>query len=186
MADARAPVSTSLAPSLTDALCTRCGLCCDGTLFGDVELAGRAEATRVEILGLGIEDDDTNGDVLSLPCAALRGSRCGIYALRPACCRAFECRLLQKARRGRVTVVQATAQIAKARRQVRRVRALLALLETRDQARVPLKERCADALARAGAATPGATRTRASLEAAMSRLEQTIQDTFLGTEPRRV
>ena len=29
---------------LTDTLCTRCGLCCDGTLFAEVELAHRAEA----------------------------------------------------------------------------------------------------------------------------------------------
>jgi Fe-S-cluster containining protein len=175
----------SLAPRLTDALCTRCGLCCDGTVFGDVELAGPAEATRVEILGLGIEDDDTNGDVLSLPCAALRGSRCSIYALRPACCRDFECRLLQNARRGTVTVGEATARIATARRQVRRVRALLALLETADQGRMPLRERCTDALAGARAATAGATRTRASLQAAMSRLEHTVQSTFLGPERRR-
>ena len=27
-------------PLLTDALCTHCALCCDGTLFADVELVG--------------------------------------------------------------------------------------------------------------------------------------------------
>ena len=37
---------------LTDTLCTRCGLCCDGTLFGDVELRGPVEAAQVEALGL--------------------------------------------------------------------------------------------------------------------------------------
>ena len=32
---------------LTDTLCTRCGLCCDGTLLGDVELTGPAEAAPI-------------------------------------------------------------------------------------------------------------------------------------------
>jgi hypothetical protein len=67
---------------LTDTLCTRCGLCCDGTLFADVELASRAEATRVEALGLEIESDD-DAPLLVQPCAALRGRRCSIYVHRP-------------------------------------------------------------------------------------------------------
>ena len=45
-------------PSLTDTLCTRCGLCCDGSLFADVELASRDEASALEVMGLDIEDDD--------------------------------------------------------------------------------------------------------------------------------
>ena len=85
-------------PSLTDTLCTRCGLCCDGSLFADVELAGRAEATRLEVMGLEIEDDDTAGGLLLLPCGALRGRLCSIYPHRPECCRTFECRLLQDVR----------------------------------------------------------------------------------------
>ena len=51
-------------PSLTDQLCTRCGLCCDGSLFADVELAGSAEAAGLEVMGLEIEEDDTDGAVL--------------------------------------------------------------------------------------------------------------------------
>ena len=59
-----------MSPSLTDTLCTRCGLCRDGSLFADVELTGPAEATGLEILGLAI-DDDADGGLLLLPCAAL-------------------------------------------------------------------------------------------------------------------
>jgi uncharacterized protein len=106
--------------SLTDTLCTRCGLCCDGSLFADVELAGHAEATTLEILGLEIDDDDADGALLLQPCRALQGNRCGIYAHRPECCRTFECRLLQDVRRGAVGVERARVQIARTRKRIRR------------------------------------------------------------------
>ena len=83
-------------PSLTDTLCTRCGLCCDGSLFADVELAGGDEAAALEVMGLEIEEGDEDDDGLLLqPCGALQGKRCGIYPHRPDCCRTFECQLLQ-------------------------------------------------------------------------------------------
>ena len=44
-------------PNLANVLCTRCGLCCDGSLFADAELAAR-ETTTLEVLGLEIEDAD--------------------------------------------------------------------------------------------------------------------------------
>src|SRR5437899_24794 len=140
-----------MAASLTDRLCTRCALCCDGSLFADVELSGPAEATGLEILGLEIDEDDADGGVLPLPCTALRGRRCGIYAHRPECCRTFECRLLQDVRRGEVDVARAAERIADALERVGRVERLLARLGQRD-GRLPLRERCAEALAvRAGA-----------------------------------
>ena len=173
-----------MTPSLTDTLCTRCGLCCDGTLFGDVELTGPAEATRLEIMGLEIDEDEANADLLALPCTALRGTRCGIYAHRPACCRGFECRLLLDARRGAMSVERAMEHIAVARKQIRRVLALLVRLETR-RGCLPLKERCADALAGERGAGPEVARKRAELAAAMSAVETTIRNTFLAKGPRR-
>ncbi len=88
---------------VTDTLCTRCGLCCDGTLFGDVELTGRREAARLEALGLDVDTDDADVELLALPCAGLRKTRCSVYAHRPQCCRTFECRLLQETERGTVS-----------------------------------------------------------------------------------
>lgn len=173
-----------MGPSLTETLCTRCGLCCDGTLFADVELTGRAEAARVEIMGLEVEDEGAGAGLLSQPCAALKGRRCGIYAHRPKCCRVFECRLLQDARRGAVTAGRAVEQIADARAQIRRVRELLARLGQRDS-RLPLKERCEEALAAGGRATTETVRLRAELRAAMSAVERTLWNTFLGTGRRR-
>src|SRR6266850_269339 len=99
-------------PSLTNTLCTRCGLCCDGSLFADVELTNRDEASALEVMGLDIEDaDDAGGGLLLQPCGALKGKRCGIYPYRPDCCRAFECRLLRDVKRGTVSIAQAKEKV---------------------------------------------------------------------------
>jgi hypothetical protein len=169
--------------SLTEALCTRCGLCCDGSLFADVELAGRAEATRLEVLGMDIEDDDPGGSQLLQPCAALQGRRCGIYPHRPECCQTFECRLLQDVRRGAVRVERAKAQITATLARIARVKLLLAQLGESD-GRLPLGERCAEALARDPDADPQVNRKRAELEAAMSAVETVIRKTFLADARR--
>ena len=170
-----------MTPSLTDTLCTRCGLCCDGTLLADVELAGSDEIARLEGLGLEIEEDDRPGrGLLPLPCAALAGTRCRIYPHRPDCCRTFECRLLQEARRGAVSVDRALATIADARRQTRRIRTLIAALGGQG-GRLPLAERVREALARSAErhGDPESRRTRAELEAATLALERLIRRAFL-------
>ena len=165
-----------LTPSLTDTLCTTCGLCCDGTLFADVEL-GRAEATRLESMGLEVEV--TDGGLLSQPCAALKGRRCSIYAHRPTCCRTFECQLLQDAQRGAVRAERALEQIGEAQKQIQRVRDLLKQLGER-QVRLPLKERCAAAFAGEAGTSPDVDRKRAELDAAARTLDRMIEATFLG------
>jgi len=163
---------------LTDSLCVHCGLCCDGTLFGDVELTGRREALRLGSLGLNVDENDADGQLLSLPCAGLRTTRCSIYAHRPQCCRTFECRLLQQARRGTVTVGHARVRIAEARAQVQRVKALLAEIAPRRGTRLPLAELVADAVAARGA-SPRFSRRITDLEKAMATLARTIRTTFL-------
>jgi Fe-S-cluster containining protein len=164
--------------SLTDLLCTQCGLCCDGSLLADVELASRAEATRLEILGLEIEEDDSHG-LLPLPCGALKGTRCSIYEHRPECCRTFECGLLQEVRRGAVEVERASRLIAETRMKIARVRELMTGLGTpaRD---LPLRESCAELLAGTVDLGPETQRRRAELEAAMSAVEEMLRKTFLG------
>jgi len=169
-----------MTPLLTDTLCTKCGLCCDGTLFADVELVGQAEVARLEIMGIEVENEDRRIGLLSQPCAALRGTRCGIYAHRPKCCRVFECHLLQNTRRGAVTVERALEQIEDAREQIRQVRAILGRLGNRDEG-LPIKERCAETLAVEGGTTSETIKDRADLEAAMATVENTIWNTFLGS-----
>jgi Fe-S-cluster containining protein len=166
-----------MAQDLTDTLCTRCGLCCDGTLFADVELAGRAEAEGLEVLGLEIEDDDTPAPLLVQPCAALRGRKCGIYEHRPGCCRTFECRLLQDAQRGAVSVDSARATVAETLGLVRRAKRLLADLGQRDT-RLPLAERVSAAIAGGSDAGP-AHESRTKLAATMARLTGLVRRSFL-------
>lgn len=168
-----------MAPPLTDTLCTQCGLCCDGTLFGDVELGGRREASRLEALGLDVDSDDADVELLALPCAGLRGTRCGVYPHRPQCCRTFECRLLQQAQRGEVTAADALSQVAAAKTLVARVRTLLAGLEPRGSTGLPLAERVANALDAAPAGPSAGSRQRRALERAMAALTRTIRASFV-------
>ena len=95
-------------------LCVRCGLCCDGSLFADVELRDEAEAVTIEALGLEVEEEDGR-ELLLQPCRALRGKICGIYAHRPECCRTFECRLLKDFLRGDVDLAGALVVVDKLR-----------------------------------------------------------------------
>jgi uncharacterized protein len=173
-----------MAPLLTSTLCTSCGLCCDGTLFADVELAGQAELARLEIMGTEIPNGDRNIGLLSRPCAALRGTRCGIYDHRPTCCRVFQCHLLQNAQRGAVTVERALEQIADAREQIGHVRVLLGRLGNRDEG-LPIKKRCEETLAAKGGTSFETIKDRADLETATTTLENTIWNTFLGSGQRR-
>lgn len=170
-----------MAQDLTDTLCTRCGLCCDGTLFADVELAGRAEAARLEILGLEIEDDDTHAPLLVQPCAALRGRKCGIYEYRPGCCRTFECRLLQDARSGTVSTDSALATIAEALELVRSAKTTLVVLGERDT-RLPITERASQVIAKS-ATTGRLPKRRKELAATMSRLSALVRKSFLRGAP---
>src|SRR5437899_13006193 len=134
-------------PSLAHTLCTRCGLCCDGSLFADVELASGDEASALEVMGLEIEDtDEDDGGLLVQPCGALKGKRCSIYPHRPDCCRTFECRLLQEVKRGAVGVERASEKIAEALKRIGRVKELVVQLGTGNE-RLPLMEHCAEALA---------------------------------------
>jgi uncharacterized protein len=164
--------------SLTDALCTRCGLCCDGSLFADVELAGHREAARLELLGLAVEDGDAPGGLLAQPCAALVGRRCGIYAHRPECCRTFECRLLLDVRRGRVSVESAGTHIAEALSLIRRAKVLLVQCGRRD-VNLPIAERVAEALAGAASGSSSVKRLRKDLAATKSALGILVRTVFL-------
>src|SRR5262245_60924474 len=120
-------------PNLTNALCLRCGLCCDGSLFADVELATR-ETTTLEVLGLEIEDADAGEPALLLqPCAAFKRKRCSIYPHRPNCCRTFECRLLKQAESGAISIDRAKEKITNALKEIGRVKLLLAQLGQRDE-----------------------------------------------------
>lgn len=73
-------------------VCLSCGLCCDGTVIGFVQL------NRSEFLALKdiMELEEGNGEGLFLmPCANLGKAGCTIYSKRPKQCAKFECGLLK-------------------------------------------------------------------------------------------
>jgi len=172
-------------PSLTGVLCTRCGLCCDGSLLGDVELTSR-EAATLEIMGIAVAADGDAGDAMALPCPALEGTRCSIYAHRPGACRAFECRLLTKAERGEIGVEQALALIADTRARIDDLGRQMTALGHADE-RLPLRERYTDAVALAAETPADATSRRKSraLEATMAEIARIIETEFLDGSRRR-
>jgi hypothetical protein len=104
-------------------LCRSCGLCCDGSLFGCVPLEPEEVlgARRVHLQVL------PRGNAFEQPCSALAtlGAErtCSIYEGRPRACRAFTCRLYERHRRD-------GGPLEARLESVRRVRALLGLLET--------------------------------------------------------
>jgi len=178
--DPQAANNGSMKPNLTNALCLRCGLCCDGSLFADAELAGR-ESTALDILGLEIEDADPGEPaVLLQPCAAFKGKQCSIDPHRASCCRTFECRLLKQVEGGAMSNQQAKEKIADALKEVGRVKALMAQLGLRDE-RLPLKERLSEALILLSDITddPQTNRKRADAKIAITRVENLLQQTFL-------
>lgn len=170
----------SMKPNLANVLCIRCGLCCDGSLFADAELAVR-ETTALEVLGVEIEDADEDEPALLLqPCAAFKRKRCSIYPHRPNCCRTFECRLLKQVESGAVSVDRAKETIANMLKEVGRVKVLIAQMGQRDE-RLPLKERLSEALTLSLKITddPQINRKRADMKVAITRIQSLLQQTFL-------
>jgi Fe-S-cluster containining protein len=170
----------TMKPNLTNVLCTRCGLCCDGSLFADAELAAR-ETTALEVLGLEVEDAGQGEPaLLSQPCAAFKRKRCSIYPHRPNCCQTFECRLLKQVESGAISVDRAKKTIANTLKEIGRIKVLIAQLGQRDE-RLPLKERFSEALTLSSNITddPQINRKRADMKVAITRIQSLLQETFL-------
>jgi len=100
-------------------LCRSCGLCCDGSLFGRVDLEPDEVSVRTRLRVL------PSGKGFEQPCSALESAGsdrcCTVYDERPRACRRFLCRLYDRHRRERGRLEGRLAV-------VRRVRALLAAL----------------------------------------------------------
>jgi Fe-S-cluster containining protein len=116
-----------------DQLCPNCGLCCDSTLFADVELRASDDPRRLRQLGLTLAKKGRTKLAFAQPCACFDGRLCGIYADRPNRCRAFDCGLLKRVAAGEMTAKAALKKITEAKQLAERVRALLRLLGQRDE-----------------------------------------------------
>jgi len=116
------------------ALCRRCGLCCDGTLFGHVRLEPEAEA-RVRRRGLPIIMRDGKPALRQrCPAFGAEGQRaegqrveglCTIYTERPRRCVGYRCKLLDRYEVGGVALPAASVVIARLRAMSTALRARL-------------------------------------------------------------
>ena len=120
--------------TLVTQLCPKCGLCCNGVLFADVELQKGDKARRLAELGLSLEKKGPKR-VFAQPCACFDGTLCRIYAERPAHCRAFECGLLKRVQAGKLDAAAALKTIAQTRHRVEKVGDLLRRMGSDDEHR---------------------------------------------------
>ncbi|MCI0536056.1 MAG: YkgJ family cysteine cluster protein [Verrucomicrobiales bacterium] len=124
-------------------LCLTCGVCCDGTLFKDVQLLPADDPAKLRSAGLRVTIPHSAFRIphLRQPCAALGADcRCRVYADRPAYCRQFECLLLKSVLEGRTEISVALGVIRTVRQRAEKVRRLLRELgDGNDQ--MPLSQR---------------------------------------------
>ena len=94
-------------------LCTACGMCCDGTIFGFVP-TNEEDRQR---LPAEIFTFETNGEKVGFfqPCTALHGTLCSVYSERPATCRKFSCGVLTRMTAGDLDFDSAKGLIEQAR-----------------------------------------------------------------------
>lgn len=74
----------------TESICLDCGLCCDGTVLGFVQLTEKETPRVAEIMNLDVEKD--TGFFLQ-PCSKFC-EKCTIYDDRPSACASFNCGLV--------------------------------------------------------------------------------------------
>lgn len=111
------------------ALCTACGLCCDGTLFS----RAFSEVEEIEHLtAMGMTVSTADGKVhFSLPCRWLENTCCSIYEQRFGVCRKFRCKLLKACQEGRTSLTEAVGVVEEAKALKARAVALAPSASTR-------------------------------------------------------
>jgi hypothetical protein len=160
-------------------LCPNCGLCCDSTLFADVELRPGDDAARLKKLGLSLWKKGQGRLAFSQPCACFDGKLCRIYEDRPTRCRKFECGLLKRVGLNELTASVALKKISSAKLKTKKVRELLNQLGNHDE-QSALTHRYAELMS-----TPmdlsdeNDTERRGELMLAVSELMQSLQRDFL-------
>jgi Fe-S-cluster containining protein len=167
-------------------LCLRCGLCCDGTLFGDVELQGSDDLAVLSQAGVVLRRKGKR-QIFTQPCACLDGRSCRIYQNRPARCRTFDCQVLRRSFTRELNRSQALRLIARARKYTGEVERLLSKLGNRNHAE-PLNRRYSSVIAEPVDLTADSSATwrlRGDLMRAAEKLAALIATEFLGDEPDR-
>ncbi len=132
------PVAGGWGVNLGEQLCLACGLCCDGTLFDNVQLGAGDDAQKLKALGLpvAVTRGRTAVTFFRQPCVALCADRkCRVYADRPGQCRAFECGVFKDAGAGRIALPAALRLVKSTRKKADAIRQLLRKLGDTDEQR---------------------------------------------------
>lgn len=160
-------------------LCPACGLCCNGVLFGDVEIQKSDDAEALTKHGLKLFRKGRTR-AFAQPCACLVKGLCRIYADRPQRCATFDCGLLKRVQARKTTPTLALKKIAEAKRRSTEVLKLVQLLGHTDES-LPLNQRYAAIMAEPidMAADEAAIERRGALMMAVSRLVEILEHDFL-------
>jgi Fe-S-cluster containining protein len=103
-----------------DSICIGCGMCCDGTLYGNTRVKEQDEAA---VAAVNLNVVEVNGKRVFLqPCPHFSCGKCGIYEQRPPVCQGYRCNLLKSLDEGRVTEAEAREKIARAKEFINAVR----------------------------------------------------------------
>jgi uncharacterized protein len=160
-------------------LCPKCGICCNGVLFADVELRKGDDVQRLAELGLSLKKKGRK-QAFAQPCACFDGELCRIYTRRPKRCRAFECGLLKRVQAGEMGADAALKTIAEAQRLAEKVRGQLRRLGQSDE-QLALNRRYAQVMREPIdlSGPEDAAELRGELMLAVNDLTQTLQRDFL-------
>jgi Fe-S-cluster containining protein len=159
-------------------LCPNCGLCCDSTLFADVEVRAGDDAEQLVQFGLKLEKKRQGKIAFAQPCACFDGKFCKIYDDRPKRCQTFECGLLKRVEAVEMTASVALKRISEAKNLADHVRKLLHQLGQCDE-QMPLTKRYAETMSAPIDLAKNDSEIRGELMLAVNELMQTLQRDFL-------
>lgn len=162
-----------------DQLCPNCGMCCDSTLFADVELRAGDDPKRLKKLGLTIEKKTAKKLAFAQSCACFDGKFCTIYGDRPKRCRLFECGVLKRVKAGEMTPAAALKKIRETKKHAEEVRELLRQCGQPDET-MALTHRYGEVMsAPMDMSAPEEAERRGELMMAVSDLMEILQQDFL-------
>lgn len=160
-------------------LCPACGLCCNGVLFGDVELQPTDDAKLLKKLGVEFFRKGLK-TAFPQPCSCLVNGLCRIYSDRPKRCATFDCGLLKRVQNEKMTPAAALKKISEAKRRADEVLKLVRQLGNKDES-LPLNQRYSAVIAEPidMSADEADIERRGELMMAVSRLVESLERDFL-------
>lgn len=167
------PILENMSDSLN--ICLACGLCCDGTLIGFVQISNDELPDIRKIMD--VEEDNDNSFFLQ-PCQNYCEG-CTIYAKRPKQCHNFNCGLLKSVERNELNVNTAIEMVNIVKQQKHSIEKKLALLDIELQSKsfyfkmVQLKT-----LLQKNEAESSLTATHLELISDLNQLDQVLIDNF--------